>query len=232
MDGTEFRECRALLFDFGGTIDSDGEHWLDRFFALYEDMGLAIPRGEIKRAFYHADTACHADLGVASLGLRPLLDCHVRFQFEALSLRDRGLEAELGRRFCAQAEEMLLARASLFERMETRFRLGVVSNFFGNLEVVLEEAGLLEPMETVIDSGRVGVSKPDAAIFRLALERLDLSPGKVAFVGDSYERDMIPSAAVGMKTIWLKGPHPRMPEQAPPVDSVITRLSELEVLVS
>jgi putative hydrolase of the HAD superfamily len=232
MDRTLFRECRALLFDFGGTIDSDGEHWLDRFFALYEDTGLDIPREDIKRAFYHADAACHADPGVPSLGFRPLVDLHVRFQFEALSLSDGGLETQLAHRFCSGAEEVLLKRAYLLEYMKTRFRLGIVSNFFGNLERVLEEARLTGSMETIIDSGRVGVSKPDLAIFRLALERLDLPPGQVAFVGDSYERDMIPSALVGMKTVWLKGPHPRMPEKAPPVDTVITRLSDLEVLIS
>ena len=232
MDRTLFRECRALLFDFGGTIDSDGEHWLDRFFALYEDTGLEVPREEIKRAFYHADAACHADPGVPSMGLRPLLDRHVRFQFEALSLSDGGIEGQLTHRFCAKAEQVLRERAGLLEYMKTRFRLGIVSNFFGNLERVLEEALLAGSLETIIDSGRVGVSKPDLAIFRLALERLDLPPEQVAFVGDSYERDMMPSALMGMKTIWLKGPHPRMPEKAPPVDDVITRLSDIEVLVS
>ena len=101
MDRTEFRECRALLFDFGGTIDSDGEHWLDRFFALYEDAGLDFAREEIKRAFYHADAACHADPGVPALGLRPLLDRHLRFQFEALSLCDGEQEAARAAVLCS-----------------------------------------------------------------------------------------------------------------------------------
>jgi hypothetical protein len=35
-----------------------------------------------------------------------------------------------------------------------------------------------------------------------------------------------------MKTIWLKGPHPRIPENAGPVDASVSSLSELEVLVS
>ena len=69
MDRTKFRECEALLFDFGGTIDSDGEHWLDRFFALYEGEGLDFQRDEIKRAFYEADSACHADAGMPLRGL-------------------------------------------------------------------------------------------------------------------------------------------------------------------
>ena len=83
----------------------------------------------------------------------------------------------------------------------------------------------------IIDSGCVGVAKPDPRIFELAVERLRLHAGSTAFIGDSYERDMMPSAQLGLKTIWLKGPNPRMPEHAPPVDAVIARLSELEALV-
>ncbi|MGA3174272.1 MAG: HAD family hydrolase [Syntrophorhabdales bacterium] len=231
MDRTEFRECRALLFDFGGTIDSDGEHWLDRFFSLYEGEGLAFQRDEIKRAFYEADSACHADAGIPSLGFRSLVNRHVRFQFDALGFRDAKTQGLLVDRFCDRAEHFFSLRTGLFRCLQDRFRAGVVSNFFGNLEVVLEEAGLAGAFEVVIDSGRVGFSKPDHRIFGLALDRLGLPPGQVIFVGDSYERDMVPSKELGIKTIWLKGPNPRVPENAPPVDAVITRLAELEALV-
>jgi putative hydrolase of the HAD superfamily len=231
MDRTKFRECKALLFDFGGTIDADGEHWLDRFFALYEGAGLDFRQEEIKRAFYHAAAVCHADPGVPLLGLRPFVHRHVYHQFEALSLHDPEKQKELADRFCDRAEEFFLHRVSLLARLLTRFRVGVVSNFFGNLTRVFEDAGLAGSVEVMIDSGCVGVAKPDPRIFQLALEQLRLPPGSAVFIGDSYERDMIPSAQLGLKTIWLKGPNPRLPEHAPPVDAVITRLSELEVLV-
>jgi putative hydrolase of the HAD superfamily len=231
MDRKKFRECEALLFDFGGTLDADGEHWLDRFFALYEAGGLEFQQEEIKRAFYYADAVCHADLGVSSIGLRSFVHRHVSHQFEALSFQDPVKQKELADRFCDRAEEFFLQRAGLLAYLKTRFRLGVVSNFFGNLRVVFEEAGLAGSVEVMIDSGCVGVAKPDPRIFQLALDRLRLPPGRAVFIGDSYERDMMPSAQLGLKTIWLKGPNPRLPEHAPPVDAVITRLSELEVLV-
>lgn len=52
MNPERFHGCKPILFDFGGTLDSDGEHWLDRFYALYGDVGLRIPVSEIKEAFY------------------------------------------------------------------------------------------------------------------------------------------------------------------------------------
>ena len=57
--------------------------------------------------------------------------------------------------------------------------------------------------DVVIDSARVGVTKPDAAIFLAALERLDCSPGEVVFVGDNPIRDMAAAKALGMPHVWL-----------------------------
>ncbi len=232
MDCTKFRECAALLFDFGGTIDSDGDHWLDRFFALYEGEGLSFGRDDIKRAFYEADSACHADAAITAADLRSLVDRHVGLQFEALGFHDAAMHRQLAGMFCRSAEHVMSLRAGLFRALKGRYRTGIVSNFFGNLEVVLGEAGLSGAFDVVIDSGRVGVSKPDHRIFLLALDKLALRPEQVVFIGDSYERDMMPSAEIGMRTIWLKGPNPRIPENAPPVDAVITRLAELEALAS
>jgi len=81
--------CKAILFDFGGTLDSDGEHWLDRFYELYEMAGLDLPRHEIKRVFYSADERCCEDPRVNELGLRPLMGHHVHLQFLDLGLRTR-----------------------------------------------------------------------------------------------------------------------------------------------
>jgi putative hydrolase of the HAD superfamily len=230
MDGTRFRDCKALLFDFGGTIDADGEHWLDRFFRLYEDAVIDVPRAEIKRAFYYADGVCRNDRRVASLGLRALIDRHVTLQFEALAFESATKQTALVDAFCRRSQAVLVGRSALFSRLRTRYRLGIVSNFYGNLGVIVGEAGLTPAFDVLLDSGRVGLRKPDPALFRLALARLELRADEVAFIGDSYPRDMGPSAAAGMRTIWLRGTYDYIPEGAPPVDGRITRLDELEVL--
>ncbi len=226
-----FRDCTAVLFDFGGTLDSDGEHWLDRFYALYREMGMEAPLSEIKRAFYHADAVCSGDAGLVSLGLRPLMKYHVRLQFEILELRKDGLEEKMVEAFCAKSEKFLRRNALLLGSLKRRFRLGLVSNFYGNVAALCEEAGLARLFEVILDSAKLGISKPDPEIFHTALRRLDLLPDRVIFVGDSYERDMIPAKKIGMKTIWLKGPSPRIPFQAPPVDASISGLHELDGLI-
>jgi len=42
----------AYFFDFGGTLDADGGHWLDRFYRIYEEIGLGkLDKSAIKEAF-------------------------------------------------------------------------------------------------------------------------------------------------------------------------------------
>jgi putative hydrolase of the HAD superfamily len=231
MDTERFRGSKAILFDFGGTLDSDGEHWLDRFYALYEDAGLDLPPSEIKRAFYDADAICCRDPKVTSFGLRPLMKYLVHLQFEILDLENDAKEEELVEAFCSKSERFLRRNALFLSRVRRCYRLGLVSNFYGNVATLCEEAGLAESLDMILDSARIGMSKPDPEFFRMALAKLGMRPQQVIFVGDSYERDMMPARDVGMKTLWLKGPQPRIPSNAGPVDGWISSLSELEVLI-
>ena len=47
----------TLLFDFGGTLDSDGVAWKERFHALYRAEGLDMSAEAFAPAFYAADDA-------------------------------------------------------------------------------------------------------------------------------------------------------------------------------
>ena len=128
-----FSHCEAILFDFGGTLDSDGEHWLDRFYELYEQMGFDLPSAQIKRAFYAADQLCSSEPKVVSMGLRSLMKCHVHSQFAILNLKDPSKEEEIIESFCAKTERTLQRNAQLLRRLKPVYRLGVISNFYGNV---------------------------------------------------------------------------------------------------
>jgi len=230
MKSERFDDSRAILFDYGGTLDSDGERWPDRFFSLYEEANLQIPRHRIKEAFYYAEDRCYADESVASLDLRQFMRCHVHLQFNALGLNDRSREDQLADKFCARSETSFVEARRLLKRVKPFFRLGIVSNFYGNLTAVLKGAGLLDFLEVIIDSNRVGIRKPDPGIFLLALTHLGLSPHQVIFIGDSYERDIIPASRLGMKTIWLHSPGSAMPLEMK-ADAFVSRLSQIEALI-
>ncbi len=63
-------------------------------------------------------------------------------------------------------------------------RLGVVANWDCALPEHLESADLLDLFDTVVTSARAGASKPDPAIFELALRELGVRPERALHVGD------------------------------------------------
>jgi putative hydrolase of the HAD superfamily len=85
-------------------------------------------------------------------------------------------------------------------------RLAIVSNSEGTIDAMLTEVGLRPYFETVVDSAVVGSVKPDARIFRIALERLDLAPADVVMVGDLPTADVFGPRALGIRAA-LVDPH-------------------------
>jgi putative hydrolase of the HAD superfamily len=58
-------------------------------------------------------------------------------------------------------------------------------------------------VECVIDSGAVGVSKPDPRIFRIALEAMQLAPDEAWYVGDTPAIDVVGARAAGLVPIVM-----------------------------
>lgn len=220
----------AILFDFGGTLDADGLHWLDRFYSIYREIGLPeLPQPNIKEAFYWADEQADLDPRMRSAGLREMMDRHVRWQFEKLKISNPELEEKASLAFARPAERVLRRNRLVLEKLShAGFSLGVISNFYGNVETLCREFGLHTHLKTILDSAVVGLKKPDPALFQLALDKLGHLPAdQVAFVGDSFERDIVPAKALGMKTYWLIGDQRRTPPDPSQVDVILRSLEDL-----
>ena len=112
--------------------------------------------------------------------------------------------------------------------LSERYKLVLVSNFYGNIQTILKDFGLFDFFAGIIESSVVGVRKPDPAIYRLGVEAMGLPAGNVLVVGDSFSKDVVPAKAVGCKVAWLKGEgwgNEEIDETLP--DVIITDLPEL-----
>lgn len=83
------------------------------------------------------------------------------------------------------------------------FRIGLISNFEGWLEELLVELELGDVFEVSVISGLVGVEKPDARIYEIALDQAGVEPPAAAHVGDSLANDIRPPIDLGMKAVLL-----------------------------
>jgi FMN phosphatase YigB (HAD superfamily) len=233
---TWWRQVSTILFDFGGTLDLPGAHWLDRFLGHYRDAGINLSREELDVAYaYATQRGYQAGERIYGYGLRQLLDELVNWQIDYLQehLPDRvpssirGAATGIVERFCAESAAGYEQSRAALAALAPRFKIGVVSNFYGNLEAVLREAGLLPFVAAAIDSSRIGAFKADPAIYRAALARLHARPEATAMVGDSLSKDCAPAQRLGLRTVWLApAPGYTQRSEARP-DLVVRNLQEL-----
>jgi HAD superfamily hydrolase (TIGR01509 family) len=80
--------------------------------------------------------------------------------------------------------------------------VGIISNSEGHLAELVEELGYSALFTVVIDSGRVGVDKPDPRIFELAAQALGVELSQIVHVGDAWEADVLGARAAGARAIW------------------------------
>jgi len=236
MTSKSLNSLQGILFDLGGTLDGDGEHWLNRFYLLYQEALPGVSWQDLKAAFYWAETICQQDSRVGRLGLDGLVAFHVNQQWVALGITDLEGEDRLVQKFLYSCRQKLSRNAAVLSRLAGRFRLGVVTNGYGNAEIILEEAGIGPYLTGVVDSKAVGLRKPDPAIFALALDYLGVEPEAAALVGDSYQQDIRPAKEAGLTTVWLRNDAmsaPLPPDFSPAAaDYQIKALPDLEALAS
>lgn len=221
---------RAVLFDFGGTLDAAAVTWKERILGLFRAEGLAAGAEQFDAVFYRADDALVGSIP-ATLSFDATVRRLVAAVGAALGIGDSGLTTRIADRFLEDATAHLHARRPLLSRLASRYALGVVSNFYGNLATVCHDAGLGAFFRVIVDSAVVGVSKPDPRIFRHALDALGVAPAQATFVGDSLPRDMGGARGVAMPHIWLIRAAAPETTACCPRDPVIRSLDALEGLL-
>jgi HAD superfamily hydrolase (TIGR01549 family) len=217
----------ALLFDFGGTLDADGVAWKERFSRLWRAEGEDVSPERFDRAFYAADDALVGAVP-ATLSLAETVERLARGVGERLGTSDESLAGRVASRFCEDAREYLNRSGELLALLASRYRLGVVSNFYGNLAAVCRDAGIQRHLLAAVDSADIGSCKPDPAIFQAALALLEAGPAESVFIGDSPARDMAGARGVGMRHVLLAGESSGGLRPCCAGDSMIRRLEDLE----
>ena len=220
-------EVRGLvLFDFGGTLDADGSRWSVRFHAAYRAVGGKQSFAAFDRAFRESDRALERLAGIERLGFRAMVDAQTALLLPRLSdgaaLPARAIADHFHSSTCA----IVRRNEELLARLQQSYHLGVVSNFTGNLELCLQELGVMQYFSVVADSGRVGITKPDLRLFQHALRHPGLTSQPGWMVGDNFESDIRPAAALGLSTAWLAPANEKSRESGIPT----VRLSTLSDL--
>lgn len=193
-----------MLFDFGGTLDADGVPWKQRFHRLFRTRGVDVRPDRFDPAFHAADDALVGTIA-PSLSFRETARAVATGVASRLGVEDTRVPDDVAEAFVDEALAVTRRNAPILGRLAARYRLGIVSNFYGNLSTVCDDVGVRPFFGVIVDSVWAGCTKPDPLIFRRAVDGLRVAPAEATFVGDSLSRDMAGARAVGMPHIWLSG---------------------------
>ena len=271
-------DIKGIIFDYGGTLDTRGDHWSEVLWQGYEHFGIGVAADEEvepgvsihKQAFRDAYV-----YGERALAVNPIVTPDFHFEDilrEKLILElnflagkelletgkdDAEKQVKLGNDSDASSESLLLSLSDseihqiavdmahyinaktldllqenkqvLEHLKQAGYPMVLVSNFYGNINQVLKDAGIDGYFKEVIESAVVGVRKPNPAIFALGVCALDLPASQVLVVGDTYGKDIMPAHKLGCHTLWIKGlqwEEKQVDESIP--DGIIRKLSEME----
>ena len=255
---------KGIIFDYGGTLDTCGQHWGKKLWHAYERQHVPVSEQQFRDAYVY---------GERTLGRNPIikpdytfhrtLATKIRLEMEHLCTHGAwdASEEEFKQKHQAVLEDVYAEvvattahSAEVLTQLSERFPMVLVSNFYGNIECVLQEFGLRKFFPRIVESAVVGIRKPDPRIFELGVEKLrssdveektqnsplfttlnsklsTLHSNEVLVVGDSFYKDILPAQKAGCRTAWFKGEgwtDETYDETVP--DMVITDLADLLVI--
>lgn len=210
----DFTKIKAIIFDYGGTIDSRAEHWSEVIYRGWKEAGLEIDKATFRDCYVYGERflEAHPETILATHTYYDTMLRKIRAELSHLEsltgspLADLESCAEKAARYCDRFAAKCVEEASpVLAAIAERFPMALVSNFYGNVDTVITAYGIRPFFRFVIDSTDVKVRKPDPRIFAIAIERFGLRPEEVLIVGDSLKNDILPGDALGCPTAWIKG---------------------------
>ena len=200
---------KGIIFDYGGTIDTNGIHWGELIWQEYCNAEVPVEKGLYRKAYVH---------GERSLAKHPIIEptdtfrtlLHKKMAIQAGYLRDIGIDMQPGKEdevaeACySRVLDTIETARPIIEQLADKYPMVLVTNFYGNMPVVLQEFRLSQLFSTIVESSVVGIRKPDPALVALGIEALETKPEETIVIGDSYRKDIHPASSLGCKTVWLK----------------------------
>ena len=232
----------AVIFDYGGTLDTDARHWAHVLWEGYQHVGVPVSEAQFREAYVFGERAlAKAPIVLPEDNFHTVLMKKLEQETAELVRMGAWQTAEKDRQHCVRAIadycydyvlRNLEQSRTVLDALHGKYNLVLVSNFYGNIEAILRDFRLDHYFSAIVESAVVGVCKPDPAIYRLGVEATGTSADEVLVVGDSYDKDMVPAKALGCQAVWLRGEgwKPEVVDESLP-DAIISSIGELPHLL-
>jgi HAD superfamily hydrolase (TIGR01509 family) len=201
---------KAVLFDLDDTL-FDHRGCARKALAAVQgchDRFRSMPFDALERAHARFLEELHLDVMRGRMPLETARIERFRRLLEAASVPSGdGLAARIAaiyRDTYRTARRAVAGAPALLAAVKSHAAIAIVSNnLLEEQQEKLRTCGLDSFVDALVVSEEAGSSKPDPAIFRLALDRLHALPGDAVMVGDSWAADVVGARAAGIRAIWF-----------------------------
>lgn len=201
---------KAVLFDLDDTLFDHRGCARDALAAVQgcHDRFRAMPFDALERAHARFLEELHVDVMVGRMPLEIARVERFRRLLEAVGVPSvDGLAARIAATYrdtYRTARRAVAGAPALLAALKAHAAIAIVSNNLREEQLEkLRTCGLDACVDALVVSEEAGTSKPDPAIFRLALDRLHASAGDAVMVGDSWAADIVGARAAGIRAIWF-----------------------------
>lgn len=192
---------RAIIFDFGNVLDYDDQQadWLKRRDALAATLNIS--GSDLWNAIYGSDAWRDVKHGLITY---PEFWDRV---LKPLGIEDRAEQDRFVVRLFEGHDQVHPAMAALLRELKPRYKLALLSNTHEReMDVwIATTHGLKDLFDVVVSSARVGLAKPEPAIYQLTLQQLDVAPSEALFIDDQL-RNTAAAEALGIPSIVFESP--------------------------
>lgn len=218
---------RAVLFDLDDTLF---DHYYCSRSALEtvqasHDCFAGMPFEAVERAHSQLLEQLHKDVMIGRLPIDEARRERFRRLYDVAGIaadeRLVNAAATAYRDAYIAARRAIAGAAVLLPLVKDRAKVGIVSNnLLDEQQEKLRQCALEPFVDALVVSEEIGISKPDPAIFRVALERLGCRAEETVMVGDSWGADVVGARATGIRAIWFNRHGAPSPEPGAGVEEI------------
>lgn len=188
---------RAVFFDFGGVImrteyQAPRQHLAERFHMDYDDIDKVV---------FGSESARRASIGEITE------ESHWAEVLKRLKLPLTEKQSFSTQFFGGDVIDRKLVE--YLRSLRGNVSTGLISNAWSGLRDFITKENIIDIFDTVTISAEVGVVKPEAKIYQLALEQAGVKAGEAVFV-DDMKANIEACEKVGMKGILFRDPEETM----------------------
>ena len=184
---------RGVFFDFGGVIvrteyQAPRQHLAERLSLEYEVLEKIVFNSPSSLKASHGEISADEHWAEVVKRLR-------RPRSEIQSIRDEFFAGDIVDR------ELI----EYIRTLRPKYKIGLISNAWNDLRESIFKQKFDDVFDNMVISAEVGVMKPEARIYQIALQQAGVSPHEAVFVDDFIE-NIEGCEAVGMQGILFNEP--------------------------